>query len=287
MSSEIPDCAVLTAAGTTLQDYLTALYTRHAAVPGVWTIENVVGGGTPTSWTQTHPDGYQINYRASGGQLLIGLAPLGGVSNSATPGTPSGWQESVGLIAPSGTNAECLFADYDDTIFFGWKSTAKTAMAGAFLIGRQIITTQAQRAAGGGFAILGGVPTVGSSSTANIWFSSGTPRHGRLKLDATKWANGLVHSGEPASRTQGTGDYRFDEVAFQGHPDGSSAPNTNASPILGLSKYLSWACGPADSQSPFVLNESAGSNQAQMSLSSSASPTRLRIRWNKTVDPTP
>lgn len=290
MAITVPTCAVLTAAGTTLQDYVTAFYVWWAANLGNFTLSNVVGGGTPTSWTATHSSGFQLNFRVSGGTLLVMIAPAGGIASSAAP-VSAGSTEVIGLPAPSGTATRCYVARYEDAIFFGNAVTALTHLVNGFLAGRIGAPVQDQDAAAGvdGLGILAHTPNDASTSSANVWYGiagSAGSRQSRLRVGTSTWALGLTFPWGGVI-AQASAVRRFTGVSLCGHPDGSTAPSATASPLICLSKYTAWAGGASDSNAPLTLNESVGSNQAWLTLNSTATNTRHRLLWNKTVDPTP
>lgn len=287
MAITIPTCAVLTAAGTTLQDYITVFYNWVTSNPGNFTVSNLVGGATPTSWTLTHTSGFQLNFRVSGGTLLIMIAPNGGIANSAAP-VSAGSVEVIGLPAPSSTSTRAHVARYEDALFFGWTSTTPTHTPNAFLAGRIGAPIQDQDVAAGidGLGILAHTPSDSNSSASNNWYSVNTTRQSRARVASTTWAGGLTYPwGSTIAQSGPT--RRFSPVVLCGNPDGTNAPIVANSPILLLSKYTAWAGGVSDSVTPFALNESAGSNQAWMALNSANAATRHRILWDKTVDPTP
>lgn len=283
-------CAVLTAGGTTLQDYVTAFHMWWAANLGNFTLSNVVGGGTPTSWTATHTQGWQLNFRVSGGTLLVMVAPNGGIASSSAP-VSAGSTEVIGLPAPAGTATRCYVARYDDAIFFGPVASALTFVVNAFLAGRIGAPIQDQDVAAGidGLGILAHTPNDSNATNLNTWYSTNSTagnRQTRVRVASATWALGATYTWGSVIAQSGAAR-RFSPVVLCGHPDGSTGPSTTASPLLVLSKYTAWAGGAADSVAPLTLNESAGSNQAWLALNSSATNTRHRLLWDKTVDPTP
>lgn len=287
MAITIPTCAVLTAAGTTLQDYVTVFYNWVNANPGNFTVSNLVGGATPTSWTLTHASGFQLNFRVSGGTLLIMVAPNGGIANSAAP-VSAGSVEVIGLPAPSGTSTRAHVARYKDALFFGWTSTTPTHTPNAFEVGRIGAPIQDQDVAAGidGLGILAHTPSDSVASSVNNWYTVSATRQSRARVASATWAGGLT-APWGGSIAQSSANRRFSPVVLCGNPDGTNVPSTTTSPILLLSKYNAWAGGVSDSVAPFTLNESAGSNQAWMAINNANANTRHRILWDKTVDPTP
>ena len=116
MAVTIPTCAVLTAGGTAIQDYVTTLYTWWASNLGNFTFSNITDSPV-TSWTATHTVGWQLNFRVSGSTLLCMVAPNAGIANSSAPVSANS-TEVIALPNPSATATRCYVALYDDAIFF-------------------------------------------------------------------------------------------------------------------------------------------------------------------------
>lgn len=287
MAVTIPTCAALTAGGTAIQNYVTELYTWILANPGNFTVSNAAGGPV-SSWTLTHIDGFQLNFRISGTTLLVMIAPDGGIVNSATPGTPTNYVEVIGLITPSSQSTKCHIARYEDAIYFSYSSSSNNYINSAFLIGRIFAPLQDQDAANGvdGLGILAAVPSDNTAVNQNYWYSSSTTRQSKARCGGSIWANGLTHK-DNSGPTQYSAIKRFQNVSICGDPSGVAAASPYSSPIIYMSKYTAWACGPSDSITSYSLNESASTNQAWMALTNSVSSTRQRLLWDKTVDPMP
>jgi hypothetical protein len=281
----IPTCAALDASGTTLQDYVTQLYTWLLSNPGNFTISNAAGVPV-SSWTMTHIQGWQLNFRTSGATLLCMIAPSGGVVNSASPGTPAGFTEVVCISSLTSTNIRCLIARYEDAVFFGIRTSTLNGIGYAFVAGRIGAPIQGQDIANGmdGLGILSSIPTETNTTAANAWFSTNAARTSRLRLSATEWVIGLYSAWGP-SISQSSGTRRFTPAPLVGNPDGVGVPSASQSPLIALCKYVAWAGGSSDSVPPFTLNNDPLSNQSWMAINSTSAVTRMRILWNKTVDP--
>lgn len=286
MAVTIPTCGSLTASGLTIQNYTTELYTWILANPGNFTVSNATGGPV-SSWTLTHSDGFQLNFRISGTTLLVMIAPVGGIVNSATPGTPTDYVEVIGLITPSVSSTRCHIARYDDAIYFSYSSAANNSILSAFLVGRIFAPLQDQDVANDvdGLGILASIPSDGATGSSNYWYSTSATRQSRARCGSV-WINGVVHK-DASGPSQSSSLKRFQNVMVAGDPSGSSLPSVSTSPIVYLSKYTAWGCGPSDSITAYSLNESASTNQAWMALINSTGSTRHRILWDKTVDPMP
>lgn len=291
MAATIPTCAVLTPAGALSADHFTSFYTWISANPGNFTLSNITG--TPvTSFTLTHTDSWQLNFRLSSNIAYCMIAPDGGISNSATPGTPTGYTESIAFpLIATGSGARNWIARYEDAIFFGIAHTDLSYMTYAFMAGSIGQPLQAQDVANkiDGLGILANIPTNSPSGSSGYWFSTistAAARQSRVRSGATSWCIGVTYQGSAYNISQSSSTRRFSPIMLTGDPTGVNAPGS-ASPNICMTKYVYFAGGVSDASSPFSLNESASTNQAMLTINNASSTSRMRILWDKTVDPTP
>lgn len=282
MAVSVPTCSSGNAAGTTIQDYMTAFHAAFAAAPGDFTLENVVGSPV-TSFTATHLDGWQINYRVSGGTILSVIAPDGGIANSAAPGTPTNaYAEDTAIPSPSGTSTRWQFAQYDDAIFFAINGTANTFSQYAIHQGAIYAPGDADSVTRG-LGTLAYLPADTSASTAFIWScTSGTAgnRKSYLRLAAGTWASPVFPLTLSNYNTQVASVIVNLPVCT---PD-TGAPSNISSPCRGLYRYLQ-VDTTTTAGTPLSVRPSLATNQGWMRLNNSASATRQVILWNKLVTP--
>lgn len=283
MAPTVPLCFAGNAGGTAIQDYMTAFHARLAAAPGNFIIENVVGGGTPTSYTLKYSDGWQINHRVSAGEIKSLIAPAGGIINSAAPGTPTNaYPEDTLIPAPSGTGTRFQFAQYSDAFFFAANVAANTHSAFAVHQGRVLNRNNAVDPLNGlgTFAYL---PTQQAASSAFEWFSiQATPsnRKSYLRVGTAVWGNVSIPRSLFSVITQT--DERIGMVPLIA-PD-SGTPNAAASQTRGAARYLGEDSTTAAGM-PLTVVPSTDSNQGWLRINSANSSTRLTILWDKTVTP--
>lgn len=284
MAATVPMSVGANAAGTALQDYVTALYNQLVAAPGDFTISNVVGGGTPTSWTLTHADGWQINYRVSGGTLLSLIAPDGGISDSASPGTPTNASpEDVVLPAVTGTTTRYQFCMYDDAILFAINATGNTHSAYSFHHGRILNRNNAVDPLNG-LGVLAYLPNDAGGSTLFEWAtisSTAGSRKSWIRIGTSTWAN-CTWASAPSGVGVLTAERIGNSVGCKA-PD-SGAPSTATSLTRGVFRYLGEdSSSPAGN--PLSVVPAVGSNQGWLRLKSSSATTRLVALWDKLVTP--
>ena len=282
MSDTVPVCVGANAAGTAIQDVMTAFHAQWTAAPGGFTISNVVGSPV-TSFTVTHDDGWQINYRVSGGAILSLIAPEGGVSNSASPGTPANaYAEDTLIPAPSGTGTRYQFAQYGDAILFAVNATANTHSAYAIHQGRILNRNNAVDALNG-LATLAYIPHDTASSNAFSWLNSNTTAGNRksyLRVGAGVWAS-PIYATTPNSASVLTAE-RIGPIAAKA-PD-SGTPSSATSMTRGLWRYL-FEDTSSPAGNPLSVLPVPTSNQGWLRLNGSNSATRLVALWDKTVTP--
>ena len=280
----VPDSSAGNAAGTTLQDYVTAFYNALVAQPGDFTISNVVGGAAPTSWTITHSDGWQINYRVSGGTLLSLIAPEGGIANSAAPGTPThAYAEDVIIPAPSGSSTRWQYDQYGDALTFAINGSANTFSQ--YCIHQGAIRTVNNAAnASDGLGTLAYTPSEANASTAGVWFNQSPTASNRkswLRYKETAWGQPFLPVTLASYTTQI--DERLAELP-SGLADAGVTPSIAAAPPRGTYRYLRIDTSTT-AQPPLSVLPDPNSNQGWRRLNSSASATRMVIMTNKTVTP--
>lgn len=278
----VPDCIADNSAGTAIQDYMTAFYNAWVAEPGDFTISNVVGAPV-TSFTVTHTAGFQYNFRVSGGAILSLTAPDGGISNSASPGTPANYKPEDTIIpSPSGTSTRYQFAQYGDAYAFAINGSANTftqycAHEGVI----RVVNNGADVTEGLG--TLAYIVNSADAGTAFHWFSSNATagnRKSSIRLGASLWASGVTLALTIANYSTQVAQRLVDLLVSA--PD-SGTPGA-ASPPRGVYKYLRIDTTTTAGAPLSVLPDST-SNQGWMRLNSSASTSRLVMLWNKLVTP--
>lgn len=282
MAVSVPTCSSGNAAGTAIQDYMTAFHAAFAAAPGDFTIENVVGSPV-TSFTATHLDGWQINYRVSGGAILSLIAPVGGIVNSASPGSPTNaYAEDTLIPSPSGTSTRWQFAQYDDAVFFGINGAANTFSQYAFHQGSIYAPGDADSVTRG-LGTLAYIPADTSTSTAFFWHctnATASNRKSYLRLALGTWAASVFPTALVNFATQVAA--RIVNLPMCA-PD-TGAPATTSSPCRGLYRYLQ-VDTTTTAGNPLSVLPSSSTNQGWMRLHNAAAATRQVILWNKLVTP--
>lgn len=281
MAASIPVCSSGNAAGVAIQDYMTVFAAEFAAAPGQFTISNVVGSPV-TSFTATHLDGWQINYRVSGGTILSVFAPDGGIANSAAPGTPSNsYAEDVLLPAPSGTSTRWQFAQYGDAVFFAINGSANTFTQYAIHQGA-IYSTGDADSGSRGLGTLAYLPTDTSAATSFVWHctsGSAVSRKSYIRINTSTWA-GPAFPISLVNLTQNITGKLCSQIVLA--PD-SGAPST-FQPIRGLYRYLQIDTSTTAGL-PLSVLPSTASNQAWLRLNNSSTATRQVMLWNKLITP--
>lgn len=282
MAVTIPTCASGNAGGTAIQDYMTAFHAAFAAAPGQFTLQNVVGSPV-TSFTVLHTDGWQINYRVSGGAILSLIAPSGGISNSAAPGTPTNaYAEDTLIPSPSGTSTRWQFAQYGDAVFFGINGTANTFSQYAIHQGAIYAPGDADSVTRG-LGTLAYIPADTSSTTAFTWHctnATASNRKSYLRLALGTWAASVFPIALVNFATQVASVIVNMPMAA---PD-SGAPATTSSPCRGLYRYLQIDT-TTTAGLPLSVKPSSSTDQGWMRLHNAASATRQVVLWNKLVTP--
>lgn len=281
MAVSVPTCASGNAAGTAIQDYMTAFHAAFAAAPGDFTIENVVGAPV-TSFTATHLDGWQLNYRVSGGVILSVLAPEGGIANSAAPGTPTNaYAEDTLLPSPSGTSTRWQFAQYGDAVFFGINGSANTFTINAFHQG-SIYSPGDADSVTRGLGTLAYIPADTTAATSFFWHCT-TATAGNKKSYVRIGENLWNAPGFPVALlnfNQNIAGKICNNVVLVADSGGTST----FSPIRGLHRYLQIDTSTTAGL-PLSVLPSTASNQGWMRLHNAAATTRQIILWDKTVTP--
>ena len=285
MAVTIPTCASGNAAGTAIQDYMTSFHAAFAAAPGSFTICNVVGSPV-TSFTATHTYGWQINYRVSGGAILSLIAPVGGIANSASPGTPTNaYAEDTLIPSPSGTSTRWQFAQYGDAVFFAINGTANTFSLYGLHQGAIYAPGDADSVTRG-LGTLAYLPCGDASallSTAFQWFSvnsTASNRKSYLRTAAGTWPSPTLPLGPNSYTIQVAAILA---VLAACAPD-SGTPASNTSPQRGLLRYVQ-VDTTTTAGAPLSVKPSSATNQGWLRVNSSATTTRMVILWNKLTTP--
>jgi hypothetical protein len=282
MAVTIPTCASGNAAGTAIQDYMTSFHAAFAAAPGSFTIGNVVGSPV-TSFTATHTDGWQINYRVSGGAILSLIAPSGGIANSASPGTPTNaYAEDTLIPSPSGTSTRWQFAQYGDAIFFAINGSANTFSVYGVHQGAIYAPGDADSVTRG-LGTLAYIPADTSATTAFFWHctnATGSNRKSYLRLALGTWASPVFPVALVNFATQIAGILASLVMAA---PD-SGAPAATSSPHRGLYRYVQ-VDTTTTAGAPLSVKPSSATNQGWLRLNNAAATTRQVILWNKLTTP--
>lgn len=285
MPVTIPTCASGNAAGTAIQDYMTSFHAAFAAALGGFTLINVVGSPV-TSFTASHTDGWQINYRVSGGAILSLIAPSGGIANSAAPGTPTNaYAEDTLIPAPSGTSTRWQFAQYGDAILFAINGTANTFSVYGVHQGAIYAPGDADSVTRG-LGTLAYIPCGDANAlltTAFFWFGTNTTAGNRksyLRTAVGTWPSPTLTGGPSAYVTQITG---FIASLVVCAPD-SGTPVSASSAQRGVLRYVQVDTGTT-AGSPLSVRASLATDQAWLRLNNSITTTRMVALWNKTVTP--
>jgi hypothetical protein len=285
MAATVPDCIATNAAGTTIQDYMTSFHASWVSEPGAFSLLNVVGSPV-TSFTVQHASGKQINYRVSGGAILSLIAPSGGVTNSATPGTPSGaYAEDTLIPAPTGTSSRFQFAQYGDAILLTINGSANTFSAYGIHQGGIYAPGDADDDTDG-WGTLAYIPcgdVNANGSTAFFWFTVNATAGNRksyLRRSATAWASPTIHLAPSVFSTQIAKIITTLGIAA---PD-SGTPAIANSPLRGLLKYIQ-ADTTTTAGNPLSVKPSLATDQGWLRINNSAAATRMVALWNKTVTP--
>lgn len=284
MAPTIPTCVKLALSGTTAADWIDDFHTWIAANPGNFTVSNAVGSPV-TSFTLTHTNGWQINYRLSGGVILSLIAPSGGISDSAAPGTPTNASpEDTLLPAFSGTSATALIARYDDAIFCGIKNSAATALSYAFMQGVVVQITSKTNNSPSGLGVFAYLIDGSPSATAFKWFSvTGTAgnRKSYIQINDTDWASLTVTRNLENVNSAGAGT-RFSQEGLAAGSSGDT-PSSTSDPCRGVLKYL--YADTVTTAAAFSVDPSSGFDQGQLAVRDITTATRMRVLWDKTVTP--
>lgn len=279
-----PISAVLTSAGTAIQDYMTSLATWCASMTN-FTRSNVVGSPV-TSFTLTHNSlSFQLNFRVSAGNILMGTAPVGGVTDSATPGTPTGWEELVAILGTLASPSTSINVSEEfDAFTFLIKHSSLTYFTEGFHIGKSMVpnfSNDADRFIDG-HVMAGGVPNTSNSSTAAHWFTTATSRT-KIRVGENTWWEAMITSdvGTTALRNSPQGE-RPNPMPVCAD---SGSKSTSTSPRFGHMKYLFMMGG--SNRVPLSVKPAATGNQGYMHINrgASASITNTAIRWNSAVTP--
>jgi hypothetical protein len=271
----------LTAGGTTIQDYFTALYSWIVSNPGNFTVENAAGGPV-SSFTLTHSQGWQINLRVSAGTVLGMIAPDGGIVNSATPGTPSNYSgEAAFLPAITGTSVNCDVIRCSDALTFCLKPAAETYWSYGFHVGK-IFTPDNQNDPTDyfidGLGVLGNIPNLSSGAVGNTW-SSSTPAGyvSRIRVSQNLWYPCMFENitNITGVSAQGSRPSPYTIVAA-----GSSM--SSFSPNFGRTKYLR---RNNTNLAPFTIVPGVSSTQGWMAYNHLSSNSGNLILWDRTVLP--
>jgi hypothetical protein len=286
MSLTIPTVAKLTAAGTAIGDYLKSIHDWLDANPGNFTISNLVGGSSPTSFTLTHVDGWQINYRIDAGVIRSLIAPVGGISDSASPGTPTNAQpEDIVCPSPSGTSTTLHIARYEDALLIGINATGNTHWAYGWHQGRIALPDDTTDAALGadGLGTLAYLPVSSTASTNFAWFgiTSIPNKKSYIRVGASVWGNLTTTRDIGSAITVARATKRF--MAAELNAVDSGSINASTAIRYGSLKYIRADAGAA--LAPLQVVPSFGSDQAWMAINGTNNTTRMRCLWNKTVAP--
>lgn len=273
--------ARLTAAGTAIQDYFTALYTWIVANPGNFTVENAAGTPAISSFTLTHSQGWQINLRVSAGTVLGMIAPDGGITDSASPGTPLNFSgESAYLPTITGTALNCDVIRASDMLTFCLKNSAETFWPYGFQVGKIFVPDNSNDAADyfiDGLGVFGNVPVVSTGAVGIGWGSAtSTGAVSRIRVSQSVWQNCMFEStgAITGSAPQGARPAPFTIVA--------AAIQATGSPQYGRTKYIRRHNANAV---PFTIVPGAATNQGWMHFNSSAASGANLILWDRTVLP--
>lgn len=283
--STIPTCIRRTLSSTDTPTLLDDFHDWLDANPGNFTLSNVVGA-TVTSFTATHTDGWQVNWRVSGTTILMAIAPTGGIADSAAPAATDMSPEEIAVVDISGSaHAQYLIALYDDAITLLTKAAANDEIFDGFHVGKVMAVSRANYPALGrdGLGMLCGGPSDNNFNVGDLWFStSGNifSRRSKIHVATGQWGSPLISN--ISSWTTVSDSARFHDVPVFAPPLPSDTPNTANSPAVGILKYIT-GDGALDAAQLTLIN-SASSTQAYVSIGyPSSGVSRLRMIWTQGV----
>lgn len=285
MAVTIPVCARVVLSGTATNALLIdAMHDWFIANPGDFTVENVVGSPT-TSFTLTHDDGWQINYRLSGGEILVLIAPEGGIADSASPGTPTNaMTEDTAFPVLSGVSDRVNFAQYGDAVFVAVQSTALNSYPYAIMTGRCVDSLEPFSTRFVGLAHFGYLMGDAMVATTGAMYSlsgSAGNRKSKVRTLADVWVSpgtpvtALFNVTQPARG-------RFSSIIVTGSIV-EQTPSATTMPTCGVMAY----CRIDSSVGLSALNvvPSDTTDQGMLAVVDDTGTSRFRVVWNKNVTP--
>lgn len=281
MAVTLPACVRLVAAGATLQDHVTAFHTWITANPGNFSVDNVVGSPV-TSFTLTHSSGWQINYRISGGALLTLIAPSGGITNSASPGTPTNaMTEDTAFPALSGTGVRANVARYADAIFWGIQSSGFNSYPYAIMAGRCVDSLEPFDVRWVGLAHFGYLMGGATVATNNAMFTTAaSQRRSKVRILEGAWSSPATIAASFGQTQAARG--RFCPLVVQTTLT-DATPSASTSPPVGVCAYC--RIDTVAALAPLNVVPSDTTDQGMLSVNDSTSTTRFRVVWDKNVTP--
>tara|TARA_Y100000588_G_scaffold235400_1_gene248977 strand:- start:286 stop:1152 length:867 start_codon:yes stop_codon:yes gene_type:complete len=281
----IPNTLSGAAAGTTINDLMQRLYDFFSTQVGGFTLSNVVGGPSAvTSFTATHSSGRQVNFRISGGAILVMIDPDGTIADSSAPGSPTNASPELVFVpaSPTGISTACGFAQYGDAILFYVKDTSAAFQQYCSHVGRIAVMDLAsdEEVFIDGWGILGYIPNESPGSGLGDWGCvNAANSHCVIRMGESTWLPFTFVSTANVSDT--SGNRRFGAIDI--HAGDSGSPTSTSDPSVGELNYIK-IDGQTDA-APLGVPPSTASNQAWLRLNDANSNTRMVALWNKGTTP--
>lgn len=282
MPATVPFSARLVSAGTTIQDYFTTFYTWINANPGNFTVLNAAGTPAISSFTLEHTQGWQINFRVSAGTVLSMIAPNGGITDSAAPGSPTNFSgEHIFLPAPVGTSTICHASRYSDALFFCINSTANTFWVNGFHVGKIYVPDNANDPSDyfiDGLGFMANIPQLNITAAGPTWTSTTAASYvSRIRVAESTWYLLLIESNSLVTGTAPQGDRPAPYTLVA-----AASSLSSASAQFGRSKYVRRA---RTNQPNYTILPGATTNQGWLHFNSAAANTNQLMLWDRTVAP--
>jgi len=249
---------------------------------GVWSITNLVGGVTPSSFTINNSVGFQINLRTSANTILGLLAKAGGILNSAVPGVVANAMTEVVYLntAAAGFSPRLNIALYETSLVVLAQHTTFSYFVSAFFAGRGRSIRGNRR-----FFQLANIPDSSALGMSAGWFTTITAPGAASRPSRVEYGNGEANITfmQPASRTvpyDAPGD-RIGAIILSARPV-ESTPSASGIPCTTIDEL---GFDAKQKVSPLALLPSISDNQAWLYVNNAATATDMVILWNKTVDP--
>lgn len=280
MAATTVDFVRLEAAGTSIQDYFTSLYTWLVSNPGNFTLSNAEGAPDISSFTMTHSQGWQFNFRVSSNTILGMISPNGGIVSSSAPGTPFGYSgEAVFIPTPSGTSTRVHIILMPDALTFAVLNSANTFWSYGFHAGKIYVPDNSNDPTDyyiDGLGFMAHLPLIGTFGSGQAWASSnGTAC--KIRVSETLWYPIVAEVNSTIGGTAPSG-IRFSPYTLCANSTSPTSLSTN----YGRTKYLRRS---NSTQVPFTVIPAVTTTQGWMHYANSASVTNQVIVIDRLVAP--